>query len=115
MQTDIRFSATNGRQYIFTVYASNSGWNPVGGVYLFARPSTLRSGTWDVFYIGRTDNFSKRLPNHERLNEASRMGATHIAAVVISTESEREQVEREMIQQIRPPLNDHFTSYNQRY
>lgn len=84
------------------MYASNSDWNKVAGLYIFA---SLHNNRWNALYVGQTDDFSSRLPNHERLGEAIRKGATHIHAVGVQQVATRDRLERALIQHLQPPLN----------
>ncbi|HUI92691.1 MAG TPA: hypothetical protein VLX68_10625 [Chitinivibrionales bacterium] len=88
----------------FSIYGLNTEWNNVAGLYIFAYKTS--ANIWYALYIGQTNDFSVRLPNHERLNEAIRRGATHIHARVVSLQKDRDYYEEEMIQYLQPPMND---------
>ena len=88
--------------YKFIVYSPNTNWNDVAGVYIFAG---LKQGRWMPLYIGETESFSDRLPNHERWAEAYRAGATHVHAMVVSHEQQRKNIEAELIERYQPSLN----------
>lgn len=106
---DFQIPSKNGNTYTFKVYDPYGDWNPVGGVYIFLRPS-LRAD-WDYLYIGQTEDFSKRMPpNHERWEEARRRGATVIGATAIRSVPERLGLEKELIQRFQPPMNDQLTN-----
>lgn len=89
----------------FTIYdPAKTTWNDVPGVYIFAGlDADLR--WWYAKYIGQTTSFSNRLPNHERWEEATRQGATHIHAKVVQDEYQRIGIESALIQSYHPPLN----------
>ena len=92
-------------EYEFTVYEPlEARRQKDGGVYIFAKFNL--SGTWNALYIGETESFAERLPNHEKWDRAERMGATHIHLRVYYTEAMRKSVEKELINYYRPPLND---------
>jgi len=93
----------NGQTLEFEVLAKNEGWNAVAGLYIFAHQ--LQNGNWRAIYIGQTDNFSLRMPNHERLNEAIQAGATHIHAKVVGSQQDRDLWESLLIQNLQPQLN----------
>ena len=87
----------------FYVYSPNpDGWNEVPGLYVFAR---LDPGGWVPLYVGQTENFRHRLPNHERWQEAMQRGATHIHARTEVTQEERDRIERDLIQAYQPLMN----------
>lgn len=84
------------------IYDKNDGWRNVPGLYIFAK----RYGDyWQAIYIGQTDNFNDRLPHHGMLNDAVRMGATHIHAVIVESSYQRDAWEKALIQIYQPPLN----------
>ena len=89
----------------FTIYdPAKTTWNDVPGVYIFAGlDADLR--WWYAKYIGQTTSFSNRLPSHERWEEATRQGATHIHAKVVQDEYQRIAIESALIQSYHPPLN----------
>ena len=83
-------------------------WNDVGGVYIFARAD--ESGAkWYAQYIGETQSFAERLPNHEEWPDAVRLGTTHIHTRTVQDTARRQSIEIELIRQFEPPLNDHWT------
>jgi excinuclease UvrABC nuclease subunit len=87
----------------FTIYDSNQNWNKVAGLYIFSYQTI--NGTWFPLYVGETDDFSSRLPSHERLNEAIQHGATHIHALTVPLETDRVKWEKALIQHLQPPMN----------
>lgn len=88
----------------FTVYPWNTTWNDVGGVYIF---SYLLSNQWKAVYIGMADSFLNRLSSHDRDQEAKRLGATHVHAMVVQQEASRLAIEKQLIAACQPPLNTH--------
>jgi hypothetical protein len=95
----------DGRTIVFSIFQQNTDWNDVSGIYAFC--SVNPNGTYRPFYIGQASSFKNRLPNHERWASASRLGATFILAVAIPLQTERDSIERQLIRQLQPPLNDH--------
>jgi hypothetical protein len=94
----------NGQSLQFEVFKIGSvTWNKVAGLYIF----TYSDGKyWQPLYIGQTNDFSTRLPSHERLEEAARKGATHIHAAVVQQQANRDAWEKSMIAAHQPPLNE---------
>lgn len=80
-------------------------WNDVPGVYIFAGLDSTR-GWWQAKYIGRTNSFKDRIPNHEWWDEAQQMGATHVHARVVQGAAQQIDLEDALIRAYRPPLND---------
>ena len=88
----------------FTIFPKDINWNNFGGLYIFAY---CTGGTsWKAVYVGLTEDFSYRMPNHERWQEAVRLGATHGHTLVVTTQAAREDYERKLIQHLQHPLND---------
>lgn len=74
------------------------------GNYMFAKK--LANGNYLPAYIGQADNLSNRLPNHERLADAVKAGATYVLThTTPAGEQARLAEERDLIQQWDPPLN----------
>ncbi len=95
-----------GGGHSFLVYdLEGTTWNDVPGVYIFAGLDSTR-GWWQAKYIGRTNSFKDRIPNHERWDEAQQMGATHVHARVVQGAAQQIDLEDALIRAYRPPLND---------
>lgn len=93
----------NGLSLEFIIYDHNTQWNKVAGLYIFAGPSG--NGRWRAYYVGQTEDFSSRLPNHERWDETRRLGATHIHAKAVPQAANRDVWEKRLIETLQPPLN----------
>lgn len=98
----VQCSLDNGETIGFHVCNMNGNWVNAAGLYVF---SYLAKDGWFPLYVGQTDNFSNRLPNHERKSEAIRRGATHILAVRVPLAAKRDTLERLLIQHLQPPMN----------
>ena len=94
----------NGTSFRFEIYNRNDGWHQIAGLYIFCYATS--NGNWTALYIGQTNDFSTRLPNHERLPEAIRLGATHIHAVVVPSQKDRNDLEQKLIYHIQPRMNE---------
>ncbi len=94
--------------YEFIVYAPQTDWNEVPGVYIFAGTSS-DGRRWQAKYIGQTLSFKDRLglpiSNHEKWSAAVKQGATHIHARVVQKEMDRRTIERVLIDSFNPTLN----------
>lgn len=93
----------NARVLTFTVYPSDASWHNVGGLYVFAY---LQQNMWYALYVGQTNDFSSRIPGHERWVEAVRRGATHVHAMVETVAANRDSFEEMLIRTLQPPMND---------
>ncbi len=89
----------------FMVYPiQGTTWNDVPGVYIFA-VQRWPGGHWYPIYVGKTESFARRLPSHEREAEALEMGATAVHARGVQLGTEREILERVLIEKYQPELN----------
>ena len=77
-------------------------WHDKPGIYIFARP--ISTG-WSAQYVGQTDSFRDRIPNHPRWQGAVRRGATHVHARVVTQSTKRDTLERDLIAALEPPMN----------
>jgi hypothetical protein len=93
----------NGESLGCHIYDPDTNWNQAAGVYIFAYPTDQTS--WRALYVGQADDFSSRLPSHERWNEAVRLGATHIHALVVPLAANRDRLEKMLIQNLQPRMN----------
>lgn len=93
----------NGNNLKFEIYNLNENWNKLAGLYIFAY--NTHKEKWVALYVGQTDDFSSRLPNHERLYEAIQRGATHIHALVVPQTDMRDEYEKLLIKNLQPSMN----------
>jgi excinuclease UvrABC nuclease subunit len=96
-------NTVNWSGYQFNVYTENTDWHDVGGIYIFAGLNQQKQ--WVALYIGQADSFRNRIPSHEQLNPSGRLGATHIHALVVPSQIQRDAIERLLIQNHQPHLN----------
>lgn len=89
--------------HIFTVLPHSAQWHDCAGIYIFA--SQVQSGRWKAYYIGQCHSFADRIPSHDQWDAARRCGATHIHALVVPQQDERDKIEQQLIQMFQPPLN----------
>lgn len=104
----------NGQTFNFEVYDPKAvTWNKVSGLYIFTYIAAVKDGInyWEPLYIGQTNDFSSRIPSHERFNEAIRRGATHIHAVVVAQSADRDTLERLLIQHCKPVMNEQLKGF----
>jgi excinuclease UvrABC nuclease subunit len=88
----------------FGIYDINSNWSSSAGLYIFAYRTSETN--WSCLYIGQTNDFAARFANHEKLNTAIRRGATHIHALVVPLQKDRDYYEEKLIQYLQPPMNE---------
>jgi len=95
---------SNNETLEFTIYdPSSTTWSKVAGLYIF----TYHSDTthWEPLYVGQAEDFSDRIPRHEKWNSAVQLGATHVHALAVPLEANREKWEKMLIHHLQPPLN----------
>lgn len=97
----------NDQTLNFTICKFNDNWNKVAGLYIFAKKTDATH--WSALYVGQTDDFSSRIPSHEKWDSATQRGATHVHAAVIPQQASRDTWEKRLIAHLQPPLNEHYT------
>lgn len=103
----------NGQTLDFTVYNFDGIWNKVAGLYIFAYKTDATH--WGAAYVGQTDDFSSRIPNHEKWDSAVRHGATHVHALVVPQAATRDTWEKLLISNLQPPLNEQHRQLRYKY
>jgi len=96
----------NGQTLDFTIYDVNVQWNQAAGLYIFAYPTD--ESHWRALYVGQTDDFSSRIPSHEKWNSAARLGASHVHALVVPQVATRDTWEKRLISHLQPALNEQY-------
>jgi excinuclease UvrABC nuclease subunit len=74
----------------------------VGGNYMFV--SATENGVTPI-YVGIATDLSDRIPNHERMQDAIRHGATHVLAHTQASVIDRQLEEIDLIEYFQPILN----------
>jgi hypothetical protein len=87
----------------FTIHDANAAWSPAAGVYIFAFAAD--PAHWCALYVGQTDNFRARIPNHELWAQAVQLGATHVHALEVRRANIRDIFERGLIESLKPMMN----------
>ena len=91
-------------RYEFLNNITAAGINPVSGNYAFVKQ--LPNRNFIPLYFGQAENLQARLPNHERWEEAKRLGATYVMAhSTQGGDAVRCAEEIDLIQQWQPPMN----------
>ena len=89
--------------YTFNVHVPNTNFNDVAGIYIFT--GLNQKNLWVPLYIGQASSLANRLSGHEQWAPAVRLGATHVHAMAVSRQGDRDIIEQFMIKQWQPPLN----------
>ena len=100
----------SGTTYNYAISLMNAPWNDVPANYMFASKGL---GGWHVVYVGECTSAKTRMGSHERWEEATRLGATHVLNhVAAPNEVDRLREERDLIQALQPKLNVHHQPTN---
>jgi hypothetical protein len=94
-----------GYRYQFAIYDIHVCPSALNAVYIFAG---LQGRTYVPFYVGRAEALSRRLPGHERRDEAIRRGAQYLLVHVPDAGDPvgYAEAERRLIRHYAPPLNE---------
>ena len=98
----------SGRWYQFEVAKAKRNWDPVGGVYMFVKPSDSPTGEWGgpiCLFLGSTDSLAAALERHNYWAAANQLGAAEVHILPIHDEALRRQVEADLLDAQRPILN----------
>lgn len=99
----VSWKGASGNSYPYGVYGFDTRWNDKAGNYIFA---SRANGTWKATYVGQTESFLDRLPNHNEIDCARRNGATHVHAHTNNGGEEvRKAEEADLIKAHQPPCN----------
>lgn len=98
------WTGKSGTRYTYEIHEMNSNWKDVPGNYIFAKETS--TNRWTAVYIGQTESFKTRLPNHEKLPCIRRNSGTHIHAHVNADSSSRLDEESDLRASDPTPCND---------
>ena len=89
--------------YTFNVHTPIANFLDVAGIYIFA--GLNQKNLWVPLYVGQAASLSNRLSGHEKWPQAVRLGATHIHAMAVQRQADRDHVEEHLIKRWQPTLN----------
>ena len=98
-----RRTGESGREYRYNIYSIDTTWSDVAGNYIFAKES--KPHTWEPVYIGETESFKDRLPNHNELPCIRHNGGTHIHAHLNPNGITRLAEEKDLLANHSTPCN----------
>jgi hypothetical protein len=99
----VTWQSSQLQSFVFETHSVDAGWHDKPGLYLFCGQDS--QGTWWPKYIGQASSFKDRLCNHEQWAPAVAQGATHVLAMVVPQQAERDRLEAILIGELDPPLN----------
>ncbi len=94
----------SGNEYPYTAYPIDAELPHLPGNYIYAAQS--EEGEWIPLYVAQTRDLQQRLEGHEKLQDATENGATHIHVHISTTgQAARCTEEHDLILRWRPMLN----------
>jgi excinuclease UvrABC nuclease subunit len=104
--TKINWTGKSGTKYQFWIHPRGKKFRePCPGIYIHAKET--KPHTWTPVYIGQTENINVRLTNHEQEECVNRNNATHIHVRIVTDETSRLAIEKDLIERWEPPCNTH--------
>lgn len=97
------WTGASDKKYEYEIYPIGTNWNDVPGNYIFAKESS--PSKWQAVYIGETESFKERLPNHNELPCIHRNGGTHIHVHINRDSRARLDEEADLLANNRTPCN----------
>lgn len=106
MTDTIDWPGKSGKTYRYWFSSLTGSFKGEGGNYMFVRQ--LPNGNYLPVYIGQAASLFARLPNHDRLEDAKRAGATQLMShTTPAGEQARLDEEQDLIERWQPVLNTH--------
>jgi hypothetical protein len=101
----VRWPGQSGNQYPYEIHPIDTAFRPLPGNYMYAKQS--EDGEWIPLYIAQTRDMHQRLEGHEKLQDATENGATHIHVHFSTTgQAARCTEERDLVLLWPPVCND---------
>ena len=101
----VSWPGQSGTEYQYVVYPIDTAFPPIPGGYIYAQQS--EDGQWIPLYIAQTRDMHQRLEGHEKLQDATEKGATHIHVNFSSTgQAARCSEEQDLILRWKPVCNE---------
>lgn len=98
------WTGASGKEYMYNIFPIDTNWNDVPGNYIFAKKSSPHE--WQAVYIGETESFKERLPNHNELPCIRRNGGTHTHTHINRDSRARLDEEKDLLANNKTPCNE---------
>lgn len=107
----IDLKGKSGKTFSFYIYDLTTTFKAVGGVYVFTKATTNtdNSITHEIIYVGMTEDLSTRFTNHHKKDCYTKKGANRICVRQVEQQTDREQLEKDLILNYNPHCNDQLT------
>ncbi|MBC7769251.1 MAG: hypothetical protein H7124_10735 [Phycisphaerales bacterium] len=102
------WQGASGRWYEFEIARAQRAWEPIGGLYMFVKPTEAPALDWGgpiCLFVAHTDDFSTALARHEMWQAAENLGAREIHLLMIKDDQTRQRVEKDLLEAQAPILN----------
>lgn len=102
------WQGASNRWYEFDVAKAKRAWEPVGGVYMFVKPSDSPTQEWGgpvCLFIAKTNDFAAALARHEMWAAAQQLGAAEVHILQVDDDQRRLEVEQDLLSAHTPILN----------
>jgi len=103
MNKTCEWTGASGKKYLYNIYEIDTEWNDVPGNYIFAKETSPHK--WKAVYIGETESFKERLPNHNESPCIERNEGTHIHARINLDRNSRLAEESDLLENNQTPCN----------
>jgi hypothetical protein len=101
----VSWPGQSGNGYQYMVYPIDTALPSAPGNYIYAKQSEDRQ--WIPLYIAQTRDMHQRLEGHDKLQDATENGATHIHVNLSSgSQAARCSEEHDLILRWKPPCNE---------
>ena len=99
------WTGQSGKEYQYEIYPIDTDFRPLPGNYVYAKQT--EDGGWIPLYIAQTRDMHQRLEGHEKLQDATENGATHVHVHLSSAgQAVRCTEERDLILRWKPMCNE---------
>lgn len=95
---------TPTENYQFSIYPITTQFSRIAAIYTFIILPT-HSQQYTLLYIGITNNLNSRFKTHHKINTAKQLGMTHIGILKKSSGRTRKTIEKNLLKNLNPPLN----------
>lgn len=104
MADKCKWTGASGKEYIYEIYLiEGTTWNDVKGNYIFAKESKPQN--WEALYIGETESFKDRIPNHNELPCIQLNKGTHVHVRINYDSQARLAEEKDLLANHTTPCN----------
>ncbi len=106
--SDVAISGKSGKKYSFEVYQIDASFKSyIPAVYIATRRYKKSNGdiNHEIIYVGQTGDLKERHTNHHKADCFTKENANCLCIIQVKNESERLEIERDIIDKYNPPCN----------